>query len=283
MKNFRYGVLFLAIVGIVLVSCKKSDEVVIKKNSQNLDFDEFYIYGQIHNSFLSNVNENFNPCDQINSYEDAIDYINQFHLEFLASLNLTIQDKEMLSLSLTENKRHNDINYSYFTLFSEENSLYMSDLIYHIKDNGAIDLFEYNSLIQLSILIKQSIEGQISYLELESDILEIKNSWLQQGYSQDSETGFLLAYVLSISMASIEWWEENPVGIENFSITNNTKALPAWAAMDIAGATVSACINISGQLATSGTINGNSVAWSAAAGGIAYSTGAVGRLARWIK
>lgn len=279
------------IASIIITSCNKSDEV---QNSyiEKLSFESFEKYGKIHNDFLTNVNINFEPSDEISSYDEAIEYINEFQHEFLESTNLTKEEKQMLSASLSETKMLVDFDYSYSKLFPSQKNrqkitsideMSLFELIENSKANGLIDEFEHNSLKLLGEKVKQSYEGIISDNELKSFALQLKDEWLSMGYTVDSENGRIMAYTLAISLASLEWWEENPEGLKSTrSSLAVAMALPAWAAADIGGAIVSGAIAASGQYAITGEVNWEVVGWSALGGGVSTSTGAAGKIGKWI-
>jgi hypothetical protein len=130
--------------------------------------------------------------------------------------------------------------------------------------------------------VKLSYEGVISDFELKSFTLQLKDEWLAMGYTVDSENGRIMAYTLAISLASLEWWEENPDGLKSSRSLKSALALPAWAAADIGGAIVSGAIAASGQYTLTGEVNWEVVGWSALGGGVSTSTGAAGKVGKWI-
>jgi len=95
MKKIIFSLLSIAIIAVITVtSCKKTDEVT-NPNAEALGFESFEKYGKIHNDFLTNVKQNFEPSDEINSYDEAIDYVNEFQQGFLKSTNLAKEEKQI--------------------------------------------------------------------------------------------------------------------------------------------------------------------------------------------
>lgn len=264
---------------------------MLNSNVEKLSFESFEKYGKIHNDFLTNVKQNFEPTDEISSYDEAIDYVNTFQQQFLKSTSLSESEKQMLSAAIIETKRFVDFDYSYNKMFpNQENrqksasidEMTLFELVEKSKEDGLIDEFEYNSLMALGEKVKLSYEGVISDFELKSFTLQLKDEWLAMGYTVDSENGRIMAYTLAISLASLEWWEENPDGLKSSRSLKSALALPAWAAADIGGAIVSGAIAASGQYTLTGEVNWEVVGWSALGGGVSTSTGAAGKVGKWI-
>lgn len=104
----------------------------------------------------------------------------------------------------------------------------------------------------------------------------MKEEWLIQGYTEESKYGKTLAYALSISLASIEWWQINTDALPQ------TRALPAAIALDAAGAAIGAVIGAVSSYAGNGEVNWTSVGVSAVGGAITGSLGMVGKAAKWL-
>lgn len=90
----------------------------------------------------------------------------------------------------------------------------------------------------------------------------------------------MVASILAISIASIEWWEENPDAFADN--TKSTKALPVWAAADVVGGVLGAGMSAAAQYGVNGDVNWEIVGYSALGGAVAGSTGIVGKAAKWI-
>lgn len=292
MKKFYFLLISSVIVVAAIISCNKSYDNA-KPKAEKLRFESFEKYGKIHNDFLTNVKDNFNPDKNINTLKDGINYIDNFQQKFLKSLDISDNDKSLLSKSLTDNKELVVYEKTYNKLFpsgkslknsdSEDTSLALFDIIEKVKDQGVIDDFEYKSLSELGMKVKQSYEGLISDPELKSFVIQLKEEWISKGYTVESENGRVVAYVLAISLASLEWWENNQEGgLKSSSILKRTKALPAWAAADIGGAIVGGAWRALSSYQRSGKVDWGGVGRSALGGGIATSTGAAGKVGKWI-
>jgi len=89
----------------------------------------------------------------------------------------------------------------------------------------------------------------------------------------------MVGTILAISISSIEWWEENPDALDGLAARSelNQKSLIApWLATDIGGAI------IGGVYAGVVGNSWRSAAYGALGGAVFASTGAAGRLGRWL-
>lgn len=254
-----------------------------------LNFEQFEVYGEIHNQFLTNVKNNFTPDNEIGDLNNALNYLNDFQQDFLQQVDLKGLDKNELSRALSNSKDLSIHEKAYQKMFirskkstSFNNEPTLFELLSMVREEGLLDEFEYQSLTELSTKVKDSYEGYISDDELKTFVLDLKSEWLEQGYTVDSQNGILMAYALSISLASLDWWEENAAAGLNKSRKGKVMALPAWAALDIGGAIVGATVTISGQAAFADEINWEIVGYGTLATGITTSTGAAGKVAKWL-
>src|SRR5690606_28925918 len=79
-----------------------------------------------------------------------------------------------------------------------------------LKSNGLISNFGYNLLISYSNDIKANYESILPDSELKSKTIQYISDFENHGYTVDSGEGEMIGNILAISIASIEWWEENP-------------------------------------------------------------------------
>ena len=104
------------------------------------------------------------------------------------------------------------------------------------------------------------------------------------GYENNGE-GEMVATFLAISISSLEWWEENPDALGIFSSRNNaskSQLIAPWLAADLVGGLVSGVTAAAGQAIVNGEVSLGTVGWSALAGAVSSSTGAVGRIVSWL-
>ncbi|MFY9595082.1 MAG: hypothetical protein WAQ01_00145 [Bacteroidales bacterium] len=281
MKKIIFSLLSIAVIVIIAItSCQKTDEV-INSNLKKMSFESYEKYGKIHNDFLSYFKNEFVINPDITKLSEGIDYITQFYINFAMGLDLSADEKNTLIKSLEDYKRFLYTPDLYNELFvSEESKGLYFESITQAHNLGIIDDFEFNSMNLIGQKAKDNHDGLISYEELKNIILQIKNEWIAQGYSIESDKGHALAITLAISLASIEWWEENPDAYGDNQ--KNTKALPVWVGADIAGAAVGATQSAIISYTTTGEVNWESVGLSAVGGAIVGSTGIIGKAGKWI-
>ena len=97
MNKFKFNFVALIMSVFFAVSCNQNDNI----GNQKLSLSSFDIYGDIHNKFMDNVHTNFVPNKDLKTFEQALDYIDNFQQSFLESLNLNGIDNKELSLALT--------------------------------------------------------------------------------------------------------------------------------------------------------------------------------------
>lgn len=281
MKKIIFSLLGIAVIVIIAItSCQKTDEV-INSNLKKMNFESYEKYGKIHNDFLSYFKNEFVINPDITKLSEGIDYITQFYINYAMRLDLSADEKDNLIKSLEDYKRFLYTPDLYNELFVSEDSkgLYFETITQAYK-LGIIDDFEFNSMNLIGQKAKDNHDGLISYEELKNIILQIKNEWIAKGYSIDSDKGHALAITLAISLASIEWWEENPDAFSDNQ--KNTKALPVWAATDIVGAAVGATMSAITSYATTGEVNWSAVGINAVSGAVMGSTGAIAKGGQWL-
>lgn len=143
-------------------------------------------------------------------------------------------------------------------------------LLNEIKSQGLINDFEYNSLKTLIYHSYEAKAGQLAISDLETNVQNIKNAWLDADPEREM---VFLASVVYVSEYSIDWWQDNPTQGDT---TYSTELAP-WAAADIAGGIIGA----GHQVIVSGEVSWNT-GKAAVLGAAATSAGATLRLAKWI-
>ncbi|MDI9575881.1 MAG: hypothetical protein QM292_05555 [Bacteroidota bacterium] len=272
------GIAVIAIIAIT--SCQKPDEV-INSNLKKMSFESFEKYGKMHNDFLSHFKNEFVINPDITKLSEGIDYITQFYINYAMELEIGTDEKNTLIKSLEDYKRFLYTPEFYNELFvSEDSSGLYFESIKQAHNLRIIDDFEFNRMNLIGQKAKDNHDGLISYEELKNIILQIKNEWIAQGYSIESDKGHALAITLAISLASIEWWEENPDAYDDNQ--KNTKALPAWAGADIVGAGYGAAVSAISSYTTTGEVNWEAVGIGAVSGAVSGSTGIIGKAGKWL-
>lgn len=287
MKKRLIKTCFIAV--FFIISCSKNEK--LGNEAVHLKVSNFNKIGEIHNSFLTNVKDNFKTINSITNNREKIGAIYEFNKKFVSSLNISNTEKNILVANLEKNKSFvkEDIliaksfgnSFSKKTYENEEN---LFEKIDNLKKDEIINDNSYQILNSLSNDLKANYNGILSDSHLKTNVQLLINEFNSIGYSKDSE-GEMVGVVLAISIASIEWWEQNPDALGTLASKNSTsnKALIVpWLAADLVGGAVSSVVAIGGQAAINGEINWGTVGWSALGGAVSGSTGAVGKIAKWL-
>lgn len=279
----------MVLIAIIIfpTACERINSSV--SEPELLRFERFEVYGEIHNQFLTNIKENFKPDYNISDLNIALNYLDDFHQDFLQKANLKGLNRNYISKSLSNYKELSVYEKAYQRMFVRSNKsstlnkgTTLFELLNTLKEDELLDEFEYQSLTELSSIVKESYDGNVSDDELKKFVLNLKKKWLKQDYTVDTKNGILMAYVLSISLSSLDWWENNTDAGVTTSSKGKVIALPAWAAMDIGGAIVSGAIAASGQGLLADEVSWDVVGYAALGGAVATSTGAAGKVAKWL-
>ena len=277
-SSLKLMVLLGLCISGILFSCnnEKNLSEPVKGNLQK--FEDYKIFGKAHNELLSHANDHFIVTRSNNkmSLEDGLQYLANFQKECINGMSIDDEGKALLKASLEEYKDFYVQDYVYnmsllSTRSNSESSLKVE--IDRIYEAGAIDHFEYDGLLALCDASLANYNGELSVGEFKAIIADLITKWEAQNYTEESKYGRTLAVALSVSESSMEWWSENIV---------ETRALPLWAACDIAGAVAGAAMNIAGQCSTSDKINWKGVAWQTVGGAALASTGAIAKVGKWI-
>lgn len=277
----------ILVAGVIafIMSCNKPEESVVAKTAMLVS--DYSKAGEIHNAFLTNFKENFKEVEGVEDLEERIEVINNFNNEFVSSLDLPTQEKQMIIQELED---HKDLvvtkNPDSKTLSGDDlkstntEDTNIFDLIEQLKKSNQINENTYSILSRLSIDLKSNYEHLLSDAQLKVNIQELIKEFNNIGYNVDSGEGEMVATVLAISIASIEWWEDNPDAFADN--LKSTKALPAWAAADVVGAAWGAATGAIGSYSGTGEVNWTAVGVGAVSGAVAGSTGIVGKAGKWI-
>lgn len=252
-----------------------------------LEFAYFEKIGLLHNEFLTNVRNNLQLDDNLNSLEERIDYINDFQNDFLETLTVSDIEKQQITHELEQYKGLVDVDVTRSLVGAGRGSIKEGDtisvftLIEVAENKNILDTFELRTLTQLSELAKMGFDGTLTDYQFVRALQKMKNEWISMGYLIDENYGYVSGYAIAISIASMEWWELNPDAGMLESKGSNV-LIPAWAVADAVGAVWGATSGAIGSYVINGEIKWGSVGFGALSGAVAGSTGVVGKVAKWI-
>lgn len=303
MKKNYCTMLLLLFASIILGACSQKEETAWDNEQHKIGkVSDFAYLGEFHNVMMNNAKNSFsyNEKEAISmTLDERIDYVLNFNTEY-ANTALTNMPKEEIAKDMAyyrrtvlplsrnkesrtravENKLTDEEIQKIFndTILQIDNVETVYQLIDYAKDHGMITIEAYNCLNSLMLLTDESHYALISDSELDAEIDKIVKKIDDAKYTIDNPTLNTVGPVLSIADASLLWWEENP----DISL-DNSKIAPL-VATDISGAIVGALGNLFYQALTTKTnrVNWTALGCNALSGGILASTGAIGKLSKFI-
>jgi len=294
MKNLKRILLtFVLLLSTILtINCSNEESNLSEKTLKVKDFQKI---GEIHNLFLTNVKNEFKPLENIKTLDEKINYVNDFNRKFVNSLNISVDEKQILSEGLENNKNlmfeDNLIKKAFGNKPSKSSSnssdINLIDMVSDLKNNNQINETSYEILYNISKDIKDNYDGNLSDSTLKVNVENYVNSFNEAGYDINSGEGEMVGVILAISISSIEWWEQNPEALLNLSKRSRSnmhnKALIApWIAADVGGAIYGAAAGAIGSYVISGEVSWKAAGWGALAAGVGASTGIAGKIGKWL-
>lgn len=280
MKNNFLIIMAILFILIASFSCSKDNS---SNELDKITVNDFSKIGEIHNSFLTNIHEKFNCPDYITDKNEKVNFINNFNQEYISSIDFSETLKQKLYESFEQNKllvlTDHLVSISFYSKnkssssFDEDSNVF--ELLTYIKNAGVISANAYDILNRLSTYTKSNYENEMSDEQLKISVQNLINEFDDYGYISTADEGEFVGTVLAISMASIEWWEENPDALGDLKVA-------PWVGADIIGGIWGGATGAAGSYAGTGSVNWTSVGVGAISGAIAGSTGAVGKIAKWL-
>lgn len=277
---------------IVIINCSSDDNNPTPVAMKVQDFSKA---GEIHNLFLTNVKNEFIPLENISNIEDKIEYIKNFNKKFVSSLDIPSENKKILIDDLEKHKNlvveNNIVNKAFgknsSSKSTKSNDINLIDMINDLNESKQINETSYKILSNISNDLKNNYDGSLTDSDLKLNVEKYITEFNQAGYDTSSGEGEMVGTILAISISSIEWWEENPDALLNLSkrssSTLHSKALIApWLAADVGGAIYGAAAGAVGSYLLNGEVSWKATGWASLAGAVGASTGAAGRIAKWL-
>ena len=268
---------------LLVITCSND---VSNPVTESMKVQNFQKIGEIHNLFLTNVKNEFNLLETVETIEDKINYINNFNKKFVSSLDISSENNKDLVLesNLIKKAFRNKSSLKSSDNLTDVNLI---DMINDLKKNKQINETSHSILSNISNDIKSNYDGILSGSDLKLNVQEHISQFNQTDYDIDSGEGEMVGTILAISISSIEWWEQNPDALLNLSKRNSSnlhnKALIApWLATDIGGAIYGAAAGALGSYLVNGEVSWKATGWGALAAGAGASTGDAGKIAKWL-
>ncbi|MEM8907966.1 MAG: hypothetical protein AAGD05_08990, partial [Bacteroidota bacterium] len=245
-----------------------------------LTLSKYANIGNWHNDFLTNIDENFIPNNSPTiTYTQKINAISAFNQDYATQLGLNLADQKDLQAEIENFKELVDRYVAYDRFFESTDILDNLDLyglMAELKSLDIIDEFELNLINNLLDLVKANHAGSLSINQLNEALQGLQAEWIAQGYTECGAHGEFSAMVLSISLASVEWWLSNP-GAGNIVLR-----VAPWVAADVGGAIYGAGAGALGSYLINGEVSWKATAWASLAGAVGASTGIAGKIGKWL-
>ena len=263
---------FILLFVIAVFSCQNENEDQLLSN-ELLTIKTYQKVGDFHNFYLTHIYDSFSEPELILSEADVLTYINK-DIE-----NVAYQFGDQEIITKVANGLSQNTNFVFDSELRKAAELSIDNGIKELYDNKLIDLFEMEALLSLA----QMKTEDMSLREVTKLISTISTDFESQQYSVNSENGHVLAIVLSISNSSMEWWNANPNAGYSEGLAHS-RVLPAWLIADGVGAVVGGVASYYYQKSQGGCTSDNpcDIGGGIIIGGISGSTGAVGKVSKWI-
>lgn len=274
----------VSILSLFFHSCK-TEVIEDVDQKQFMSVSDYAYLGELHNSFMSNIHENYYLSESISTKTDLFKDITAFNLQhalkclpsiendqlnYFAKFECFLDSDAFSKYCMTRATRSDDIDFESLldNVSFDEGIPSLDCMLQYLHDSGCLDDYVFNMLNEIVDLVIYSIEGQISDANFERCIDEMIAEFDASNYPVDDYCGALAASVLAISRSSLDWWKENPDAIEA-----EDKVLPPVVAADIGGAITGAVID--GIIQGGKIISGCADKWDWASTGLCALGGAV--------
>lgn len=269
----------------ILTGCEKEQKEI---TTSKLDLKKFKDYGKTHTDVLDYFNS-FTPPTNIKNLNEGLDFtFNKIQSILDENLNANVEDKKLaknnkvnsFTRSLVDFRESKRIIFSSQGQFrSKKTEQTIDEILTDVSSLNVLSNFALEKLNELKTLSELYFNNSITTSEIKNSLSIIEEELIAKNYSENDDEGITIAIILSISNASIDWWENESKSNTQNASKGNRKPLPAWAGADIAGAVVGAAHQL--------VVSGGDLSWSgtgsaALLGAAATSTGAVSGLGRWI-
>ena len=289
----------LSVSAFVLSGCSKD---ATKEPPKTMKVEDYDYLGKMHNDFMSNAMNNLTITVADKNKDDLLSEITAFNVEYAHKSYFRVlpenisyfYDFEQLLYNpafnqylLKKQTKNSDSSSSIEDYFSNETgeledmpSLYtMADYLY---SRGILQKKSYDLLNEIIRTLSNSIEGQLSDANFCRRIEKFVNDFDNRGYCNDDIDGEMIASILAISMASIEWWKNNP----DAALAEDK--IPAVVAADLGGAVTGVvidgirqgiCIGVGAQEGWDWASTG----WAALGGAVDGSLGISSKIIKYFK
>lgn len=235
----------LAVFTLILWGCNKESTLEPSNTMKVADYD--YL-GKMHNDFMSNALNNLNVTVTDKNKDDVLSAITSFNVDYAHKSYSKILPEDISSFNdfqkfldntafnkyiLKKDTKGTGSNVEDYFLNETgelEDMPSLSSMIDYLYSLGTLQDKSYNLLSEIVSTLSESVEGQISDANFCGNIDRLVENFDNQGFNNGDIDGEMVASILAISTASIEWWQENP----DAALAEDK--MPAVVAADLGGA-----------------------------------------------
>ncbi|NOU61061.1 hypothetical protein [Marinifilum caeruleilacunae] len=199
MKKFIYSLISIAIIGITIISCNKSDELEFK--NEKLKVSDFEYIGKLHNQGLELSLEELKSMDfnlkgsKLSKKESLIELQKNISIKFV---NEQIGSDELKAIAISQIQDGiNDYNSFDLKLKSTQNNFIPDSLLSKISVDAKNQLHNLFDIMNDSDMNLSSLKSRISAIE-EKAIQTL-----------NTEEQFLILSTSSVAKSTLDYWSAN--------------------------------------------------------------------------
>lgn len=271
------------------ISCNHENlENETSSTKKTLNVKDFEYLGEAHNAFLTNAYFNIEVDQTIEKLHSKIIYINQFNIDYIEETKLSFEEKKELKAGLIKNKlligeRYLVEKIKKQDVYDEE--LTISETIDFLTSKNLISNEAHNILSKFSTHLTDNYNGKLSNEDLKLNVKALINDFNSSNFSHESD-GQLVGSILAISLSSISWWEGNLYALDGLSARGEKSpkltSIAPWLAADLVGALWGGATGAIASYTGTGEVNWTATGIGALSGAVSGSTGAIGKIAKWL-
>lgn len=308
MKNPILSIFSSFVMAILIMNCTPNDEVSnsFDANQVKLDLADFKIYGQLHNQVMTETIKNFKFSDEGLTIEEKCQLIADFQKSIFDTLSSVPENLKGCSelFSVYKNlylpaKTIDDLPLSTNSIYTTRAQDILLTTPSDVLSNTAIlGVQEVQQIRKLSEVTNKCLNNLLNIDELEAEINSLVYDFYESNYVQGGDSGYVMAYALTIANASLDWWKNNSTelimemeaeGLDPIEL--GPVGLAHVVSADIGGAiygSASAIITQAGvHLYNNGNLDDFEINWTtvgagALGGALNGSIGISGRIGKWI-
>lgn len=220
-----YIVVFLCtvcVISLLSTSCTSDSEGVTNEITPTQQFktvSDFKIVGEIHNSLMSATLDNYSCSEEIQSSEQFYQELINFEANVLDTLRFApsiIKENFIDNLYKYRSCLHKEyLSQSINITRGEISDGQLCANIQALSEAKVLGVKESQQLYTLCDVSQKSFDCEINFEDLKNVVNDLIIDYELTQYAQEADSGYVLAYALTIASYSLEWWENNMAEISS--------------------------------------------------------------------